>query len=444
MKNKQKIASVILVFIFIFRPYHSLSYTSEDFRSISFDDRGYLLNYEIIQGENLNEMFSNLGFDIDGLFTGSQFNILLKNRLTQFRDIYFLESDSFEYIQVPAYSYENYIELGSNLKASIRTDGEFLNNLIGFNYYPVEQKTLETQIPESSTIYLPKIFTNITRPNFGSLINSMNYFDFLPIIIGNNFNRYEAEFTSLILNDSFTINVYNQDYNEFTVSLDIDLTTPIKMKATWDKFSGLLLSLSLHFVYEDKSSVFIISLNGYEEILSPTTQPNKSFFISDSLANYEVFYEDYGTEQRLSEWKEWFDQLNQTLGLRYQFINHGLDFETFLMVYEQSSGMYLSSTPIHDSWISLIPPALIPIWNSYIGGVKLIQSIWDQLKEEINGFAFYLSGVTTTLYTLKFADLHLEYQYNEGMHQLLWYAVINYISNNTKNVPPSYAITEIN
>ena len=106
--------------------------------------------------------------------------------------------------------------------------------------------------------------------------------------------------------------------------------------------------------------------------------------------------------------------------------------------------MYLSSTPIHDSWISLIPPALIPIWNSYIGGVKLIQSIWDQLKEEINGFAFYLSGVTTTLYTLKFADLHLEYQYNEGMHQLLWYAVINYISNNTKNIPPSYAITEIN
>ena len=282
MKSKAKVLSISLVFILILSPYQSLSKPQENFRTISFDDKGYLLNYEVNQGENLNEMFENLGFDVDGLFSGSQFNILVKNRLIENKDIYFIESDSFETVETPVYSYENYVELGGPLTAGVETDGDFLSDLIGFNYYPTEQKLLEVEVPEDSTIYIPNIFTNITRPNFGSLIKDMNYFDFLPFIIGQDFERYEAEFASIILNESFSVNVYNQDNDEFTVSLDLDIDIPIKMKATWDKFSGILLSLSLHFVFDNKSSVFIISFNNYEEIQSPTAVPSKSFFITNS------------------------------------------------------------------------------------------------------------------------------------------------------------------
>ena len=443
MKYDKKIISIILLLGILFKPYYVVSAPEENFRTIGFSDKGYLISYEIVQGENLNDMFENLGFDIDGLFTGSQFSILLKNRLTENKEIYFIESDSFEQVEVPVYSYENYINIGKPLVASIETDGELLSDLIGFNYYPVQQKTLDVEIPVASSIYLPKIFTNISRPNFGSLLNNMDYFDFLPFIIGSDFNRYEAEFASLILNDSFSVNIYNQAYDEFTVSLDIDLETPIKMKATWDKFSGLLLSLSLHFVFENRSSVFIITLNGYEEVQSPITHPFKYFHISDSSAGYEMLHEDSGTESRLSEWEFWFDQLNQTLGLRYQFINEGLDFETHLSVYEEATDTYLHSSPIHSSWISLLPPAVIPIWDSYIGGIILIKSIWEQLEEDINGFSFFLSGVTTTLYTIHSADLHIEYQNNEGYQQLLWSASLHYTSNNTRKVVPSYAVTDI-
>ncbi|MCE7742139.1 MAG: hypothetical protein GOP50_06740 [Candidatus Heimdallarchaeota archaeon] len=443
MKSKKKVVSTILMLILFFNPYHISSSFEDDFRAISFEDKGYLLNYEIIQGENLNEMFENLGFDIDGSFTGSQFNILVKNRLSEIRDIYFIESDKIEQIEVPVYSYENYVELSGSLTASIDMGGEFLTDLIGFNYHPVEPKVLEAELPETSTIYLPNIFTNITRPNFGSLMTNLDYFDFLPFIIGNDFNRYEAEFSSLILNESFTVNVYNQDYEEFTISLDIDLETPLKMKATWDKHSGLLLSLSLHFIYDERSSVFIIALNNYEEIQTPITQPDKTFFITNSSANYEVFTEDVGTELRLEEWKTWFDQLNQTFGLRYSFAHEGLNFDEYLMVYNQEDEMYYPSTPIHDSWISFLPPAVIPIWDSYIGAVNLIESIWTQLEEEINNFEFILSGVTSTLYSFQDADLHLEYQFNDGLHQLLWYGALHYISNNTRKVVPSYAVTEI-
>ena len=443
MNYERRILTAILILILVFKPNLALSTTEDSFRTISFDNRGYLIKYEIVQGENLKEMFGDLGFDIDGLFTGSYFNILIKNRLTQNRDIYFIESDSYEEVEVPIYSYDNYIEIANSLTASIKTNGELLSNLIGFNYYPVEQKTIEVEVPDSSTIYLPKIFTNISRPNFGSLLNNIDYFDFLPFIINNDFNRYEAEFTSLILNESFNVNIYNQDYDEFTVSLDIDLDPPIKMKATWSKTTGLLLSLSLHFIFENRSSVFIISLKDYSEIQSPIETPSNSYFISNSSANYEVIYEDLSTELRLAEWKQWFDQLNQTQGLRYQYLSSGLDFETHLSVYDQSTESYKHSSPIHSSWISLIPPAVIPVWDSYLGGIILVKSLWEQLEEEINGFAFFLSGVTTTRYTIHSADLHIEYQNNEGLNQILWYASLQYTSNNTRKVVPSYAVTDI-
>ncbi len=443
MKNKTKCLTFILIFVLLIKPNNIYSDSEVDFRTISFQDKGYQLNYEIIQGENLNKMFEILGFDIDGSFTGSQFNVLVKNRKTELREIYYIESDKFEDTDVSVYSYENYIILGDTIGASIDTGGEFLSNLIGFNYHPVEASVLEAELPEASTIYIPNIFTNITRPNFGSLIKDSNYFDFLPFIIGNNFNRYEAEFTSLILNESFTINVYNQDYEEFTVSLDINLDTPINMKATWNKETGLLLSLSLHFVFEERSSVFIISLQGYEEILSPLVQTQKNMFITNSSANYEVYDNSISTEERLEEWKLWFDQMNQTLGLRYLFYHEGLDFDTHLLVYNNVTETYYSSSPIHDSWISFIPPTLIPIWDSYIGGVKLVKSIWEQIEDELNGFEFVLSGVTSSLYTIKQVSLHLEYQFNAGFHQLLWHGALHYITNNTRKVIPSYAVTDI-
>jgi len=209
------------------------------------------------------------------------------------------------------------------------------------------------------------------------------------------------------------------------------------------QFLSILLSLSLHFIYDNRSSVFIISLNSYEEIQTPTSVPHKSYFISNSSAGYEVFEEDPATEQRLEEWKGWFDQLNQTVGIRYSFSNQGLDFETYLTVYNSETEQYSSATPIHDSWITFLPPAVIPIWDSYIGVINLIKSIWTQLEQEINGFEFILSGVTSTKYSIQCADLHLEYQMNEGLHQLIWYGALSYKSNNTRKVVPSYAVTEI-
>ena len=441
---KIKTLLLILLVVFSIKPEKTMADSEINFRITSFEDKGYLLNYEIIQGENLNEMFENLGFDIDGSFTGSEFNILLKNRKLEERQIYYIESDKFEKIEVPVFSFENYIILSNTIDASFNTNGEFLKDLIGFNYQPLEPKILKAKIPKDSSIYIPNIFTNITRPNFGGLVKNLNYFDFLPFIIGNDFKRYEAEFTSLLLNESFSVNVYNQDSKEFTISLNIALeTTPIKIKATWNKETGVLLSLSLHFIYENKSSVFIISLKKYEEILSPLTVPQKSYFITNSLADYAVYDNDYSTEQRLEEWKIWFVQLNQSIGLKYLLSNEGLDFTTKMLVYNNSTHNYQSSTPIHDSWIAFLPPALIPIWGDYIGAVKLIQGIWEQFEEELNGFKFILSGITDSLYSIESVDLHLEYQFNEGLHELLWSGALHYTVNNTRTVIPSFVVTDI-
>jgi hypothetical protein len=442
MSNKKILA---ISFIFVFLSLSISGVTSEsfvDFRLASFDDKGYLLNYKIAQGENLDNMFQGLGFDLSGSFSNAEFKILIKDRTAEFREIYYIESDKFILSQEPVYLTENYLVIKEPLTAEVNTGSDFIADFIGFNFEPVEAETIQAELPQDTSIIIPNIFTNITRPNFGSMIKDENYLDFLPIILDDNYDRFEAEFASLLLDESFSVNIYNKDDDEFTVSLDIDLDTAISMRATWSKTSGVLTALSFHLIYEGKSSVLVMALEDYEEVLSPLDSTQTSFFITNSYANHELYQQRNSTQTQLEEFDEWVNQLNQTIGLRYLFTKSGLNFQRTLYVYNALLETYYTSTPIHGSWVAQVPPALIPTWDKYIGLVKLGQSLWKQLSDVFDGFQFTLTGVTTSLFTIREIDFHIEYQYKNNLHHLLWEFSFDFQSNNTQTVVPRIFIQD--
>ncbi|MCG3258671.1 MAG: hypothetical protein H7644_02930 [Candidatus Heimdallarchaeota archaeon] len=442
MRNN-KLLSVFFVFIVL-----SLSVSkieaehTENFRENSFEDKGYLISYRIAQGENLDNMFEELGFDLLGSFSNGVLNVLLRERSTEFRDIYYIESDKFILTQETVYSIESYLVLEEPLTAEINTGSDFIADFIGFNFEPVESEIIHAELPKETAIIIPTIFTNITRPNFGAMIKDANYFDFLPLIIGEDFDRYEAEFTSLLLDESFSVNIYNKGDEEFTISLDIKLETSISLRATWNKYSGLLTALSVHLIYGGKSSVLVISLESYEEILSPLDSHFMQFFITNSSSRHEIYQLRNSTKEQLELWDHWINQLNQTYGLRYLFSKSGLNFQKTLYVYDKLLDSYFSSTPVHGSWIAQIPPVLIPTWDKYLGMTILAEKLWEQLHQVFHGFQFTLTGVTSSLFTIREIDFHIEYQKRDNLHHILWEFSFDYQSNNTQTVVPRLFIQD--
>ncbi|MCG3221808.1 MAG: hypothetical protein H7641_10550, partial [Candidatus Heimdallarchaeota archaeon] len=136
IKNVKFIIFVLLLSSLISPLMNINAESSIDLREIGFNNRGYKVEYEIVQGENLNEMFVDLGFDIRGSFSTSHLHIILKNRISENRDIYMIESNKFISMQIPVFSMESYVILNKPLEIELNTTSELLNDFIGFNYQP--------------------------------------------------------------------------------------------------------------------------------------------------------------------------------------------------------------------------------------------------------------------------------------------------------------------
>jgi len=214
------------------------------------------------------------------------------------------------------------------------------------------------------------------------------------------------------------------------------------MRATWIMYSGLLTALSVHLIYGGKSSVLVISLESYEEILSPLDSHFMQFFITNSSSRHEIYQLKNSTKEQLELWDHWINQLNQTYGLRYLFSRSGLNFQKTLYVYDKLLDSYFSSTPVHGSWIAQIPPVLIPTWDKYSGMTILAEKLWEQLHQVFYGFQFTLTGVTSSLFTIREIDFHIEYQKRDNLHHILWEFSFDYQSNNTQTVVPRLFIQD--
>lgn len=436
MKINTTFFALTIMAVFSLPGYQIVAEQSMDFRTVGFMNKGYDICYEVVQGDNINNMFTSLGFNIMGSVSKSEFHVLLKNRIESLNYIYLVEADKYIPVYSSIFVMENYAITSSGIKIQVDTSSEYLHELIGFNYRPVEGEIVDVELPEKSAILLPNIFTNITRPNFGSLLKSTNFFDFIPIILGYNYNRYEAEFTTLVLNQSFSVSIYNEGYEDFSISLDADIEPTISLKVSWDKNSGLLESFSLHLTYGNKSSVFVLHLKEVKEILSPLEETQTYHFITNSWASYVIYQNKTSTITQLEDWAKWVTNINQTDGLRYLFQRSGLQIDWNMYVYNKETQSYSSNSPIHDSWISLMPPVLIPVWERNLGLIDLVTGLWEQLKDTIVGFQFILSGVTNTLYTIQDVKLRTQYNVNNSIAQLIWDLTFKYQSNNTQTVVP--------
>lgn len=442
MKNKVLTWIIILTVILPIIPARLVE-AGDDFRSISFDGKGYLFRYDIVQGDNLDNVFSDMGFNIKGSLSNAELHVILKDRKTVLQDVYLIEKDKFESMFVTLFTIETHILLKESIEVVVDTTSDIILDLIGFNFQPVGEEIINVILPAGTSIVVPKIFTNISRPNFGSMLENRDIFDFLPIVLDYDYTRFEAEFTALVLDQTFSVNVYNQGYEDFTVSLEANIEPAVSMKASWNKENGILESFSSHITFGNESTTLILSLKDYEEIVSPIDIPVIGFFINNSQADFELYRYQSTTEDLLIDWANWVNQLNQTVGMQYYLYESGLDFDWSMRIYDSINRLYTTNTPIHNSWTALMPPILLPLWERFEGTIILIQEVFSQLEETLNGYQFELKGVTDTLYTIEKAELDIEYQYLENVHNVIWDLSIKYQGNNTQTVIPRVYVNEI-
>ncbi len=433
MKSKAIILILFLIYSLSPIPY-SESASSSFSRNFNYENQGYKICYKIVQGENLQNLFTDLGFDIDGSLTDSNLYILIKNKKKELRDIYYIESNKSYPTFVDTLSIENYIIVTKPVNINFDTNGDFMSDLIGYNYNATRTGIVGAEIPANSTLYVPSIFTDISRPNFASLINELNFFDFLPLVLDTDYDRYEAEFSILMLNSSFSVNIYNQGYDDFTVSLEAKLDFTISVKAVWNKESGLLKSLLMYLNYENKSSSFVLTYEDCSIISSPADDDVVNFFITNSDASYEMYKQKNSTEDGLIVLTDWFKSLNQSNGLKFVIFSSGLDLSKSLYIYNPETKDYYgpsNPTPLHRTIVSLIEPCVLPTWQRYAGYVTLIQSLFLELYEKINGFQFEISDSSHSVFTLEKLDLRLEYTTENLLNNLLWDFSVKYQENNT-------------
>ncbi|MHA1202048.1 MAG: hypothetical protein ACTSQ4_05960 [Candidatus Heimdallarchaeaceae archaeon] len=420
-----------------------LAETGDDFRNLSFDGKGYLLRYDIVQGDNLDNVFSDLGFNIKGALSNAELHVILKDRKTVLQDIYLIEKDKFEPMHVTLFTIETHILLTESIEVVVDTTSDIILDLIDFNFQPVGEEIINVVLPAGTSIVVPKIFTNITRPNFGSMLENLDIFDFLPIVLDYDYTRFEAEFTALVLDQTFSVNVFNQGYEDFTVSLEANIEPAVSMKASWNKESGILKSFSSHITFGNESTTLILSLKDYEEIDSPIDVPVIGFFINNSHADFELYKGSSLIEDQLRDWAIWVNQLNQTVGIQYSLFESGLDFDWNMRIYDSINHFYTTNTPIHNSWTALMPPILLPLWERFGGTIILIQELFNQLEDMLNGYQFLLKGVTDTLFTIEKAELDIEYHYTDNIHNVIWDLSLKYQANNTQTVIPRIFVNEV-
>ncbi len=442
MKNKILTWLIILAIILPTIP-TALAETEEDFRSMSFDEKGYLLRYDIVQGDNLDNVFSDMGFNLKGTLSNAELHVVLKDRKTVLQDIYLIEKDKFEQMYVTLFTMETYVLLTESIEVEVDTTSDVILDLIDFNFQPVEEEIINVVLPAGTSIVVPKIFTNITRPNFGSMLENLDVFDFLPLVLDYDYTRFEAEFATLVLDQTFSVNVFNQGYDDFTVSLEANVEPAISMKASWNKESGILKSFSSHITSGNESTTLIFSLMDYEKIESPIDIPVIDYFMNNSKADFEFYAGSSSTEDLIIDWANWVNQLNQTFGIQYALFESGLDFDWSMRIYDSINQLYSLHTPIHNSWTALMPPILLPLWERFEGTIILIQEVFNQLEDKLNGYQFELKGVTDTLYTIEKVELNIEYQYLENMHNVIWDISIKYQGNNTQTVIPRVFVNEV-
>ena len=442
MRNKV-LSWIIVVSILLPSIPTVLAETGDDFRNISFDGKGYLFRYDIVQGDNLDNVFSDLGFNIKGSLSNAELHVILKDRKTVLQDVYLIEKDKFVPMFVTLFTIETHVLLKESIEIIVDTTSDTILDLIGFNFQPVGEEIINVELPAGTSIVVPKIFTNITRPNFGSMLKNLDIFDFLPIVLDYDYTRFEAEFTTLVLDQTFSVNVFNEGYDDFTVSLEANIEPAVSMKASWNKESGILESFSSHITFGNESTTLILSLKDYEEISSPIDIPVIEFFINNSQANFELYKNKSTTEDLLRDWAIWVNQLNQTVGMQYALYESGLDFDWNMRIYDSINRLYTTNTPIHKSWTALMPPILLPLWERFEGNIILVQEVFTQLEDMINGYQFELKGVTDTLYTIEKAKLDIEYHYLKNVHNVIWDLSIKYQGNNTQTVIPRIYVNEV-
>ncbi len=442
MKNKI-LTWIIILFILLPTAPTVLAEAKDDFRSISFDGKGYILRYDIVQGDNLDNVFSDMGFNIKGSLSNAELHVILKNRKTVLQDVYLIEKDKFVSMYVTLFAIETHVLLKESLEIVIDSTSDVILDLIDFNFQPVGEEIINVVLPAGTNIVVPKIFTNITRPNFGSMLQNLDIFDFLPIVLDYEYTRFEAEFTALVLDQTFSVNVFNQGYDDFTVSLEANIEPAVSMKASWNKESGILESFSSHITFGNESTTLILALKDYEEIESPIDIPVIGFFINNSQADFELYQDHITTEDLLRDWSIWVRQLNQTVGIQYALYGSGLDFDWNMRIYDSFNHLYTTNTPIHQSWTALMPPILLPLWERFEGSIFLVQEVFTQLEDMLNGYQFELKGVTDTLYTIEKAELDIEYQHLENVHNVIWNLSIKYQGNNTQLVIPRVYVNEV-
>ena len=442
MKNKI-LTWIIILFILLPTAPTVLAEAKDDFRSISFDGKGYILRYDIVQGDNLDNVFSDMGFNIKGSLSNAELHVILKNRKTVLQDVYLIEKDKFVPMYVTLFAIETHVLLKESLEIVIDSTSDVILDLIDFNFQPVGEEIINVVLPAGTNIVVPKIFTNITRPNFGSMLQNLDIFDFLPIVLDYDYTRFEAEFTALVLDQTFSVNVFNQGYDDFTVSLEANIEPAVSMKASWNKESGILESFSSHITFGNESTTLILALKDYEEIESPIDIPVIGFFINNSQADFELYQDHITTEDLLRDWSIWVRQLNQTVGIQYALYGSGLDFDWNMRIYDSFNHLYTTNTPIHQSWTALMPPILLPLWERFEGSIFLVQEVFTQLEDMLNGYQFELKGVTDTLYTIEKAELDIEYQHLENVHNVIWNLSIKYQGNNTQLVIPRVYVNEV-
>ena len=442
MKNKIFTWIIILSILLPTAP-TILAETGDDFRSMGFDGKGYLLRYNIVQGDNLDNVFSEMGFNIKGSLSNAELHVILKDRKTVLQDIYLIEKDKFELMYVTIFAIETHILLTESIEVEVDTTSDIILDLIDYNFQPVEEEIINVVLPAGTSIVVPKIFTNITRPNFGGMLQNLDIFDFLPIVLDYDYTRFEAEFTALVLDQTFSVNVFNQGYDDFTVSLEANIEPAVSMKASWNKESGILKSFSAHITFGSESTTLILSLKDYEEIDSPIDIPVIEFFINNSQADFGLYAGSSLIEDQLRDWAIWVNQLNQTAGIQYALFESGLDFDWNMRIYDSINHLYTTNTPIHNSWTALMPPILLPLWERFEGTIILIQELFNQLEDMLNGYQFVLKGVTDTLFTIEKAELDIEYHYLENIHNVIWDLSFKYQANNTQTVIPRTFVNEV-
>lgn len=437
MKNKLFTPFIIICLLMTIVPFESQSLSYSSLLDDPFNDYGYKATYEIIQGDSIDQVFPTYGLGIKGSLIGSSFNVLLKNKYYENREIYFIDAGRYINQNITTFSIENYLTINNQLTLILNTSSPLLEQLIHESYQAVSNETISVAIPKGTVLPLPFLFSTITRPDFGKLLEGeigLESLDFLPFILGKDIHRYEAEFASLALLDNMTVNILNEGHNQFSLSITYDSEIFFSFRVTWDKHTGLMRTFSFNFQYENKEILLAFRFKEINRINKEISDENQSFFISNSFANYKHIIFNENMDNSLKKLKESITSINNTQGLLFEHKNNnGLELN-----YDQlflQDGEYTKSSPISSTLLRYLLPWIIPTWDKWDGMFIFVQSLLKQLEHEMDTFQFLLTGPSTdTLFTIGDMFFDFECRMNNSIRYFFGEFNIWIQKNNTQTV----------